>query len=160
MSSGACQTLEVHNARHSQCNIEKGSALIFTRRRTWNETGSTRLAQIFGYEFYDVLVNVFIHGYAVLFGTRGNMWNVLVTLLVCDRSPLPVTQCTESLFNILRDPKLYQKDKRALPGNLQTGKRFRFPRDDDDKWTLMLICGCHHFRRQECDQEAGNSLKY
>ena len=37
-----------------------------------------------------------------------------------------------AFFNTIRDPKLYQKDKRALSGNLQSGKRFRFPRDDDD----------------------------
>ena len=37
-----------------------------------------------------------------------------------------------SFFNILRDPNLNQKDKRALSGNLQSGKRFRFPRGDDN----------------------------
>jgi hypothetical protein len=46
-----------------------------------------------------------------------------------------------AFFNTIRDPKLYQKDKRALPENLQSCKRFQFPRDDDGdddkKWTFM-----------------------
>jgi hypothetical protein len=78
--------------------IATGSVLIFTWRRTVHVTGSTGLAQIFGYDIYDVLIKVFINGEGMLFGVRADLWTVLVTLLLFDRSPLTVTQCTACFY--------------------------------------------------------------